>query len=194
MDKKKKRVKEILRAAELMFLMKGFNNSSMDEIADLANLGKGTIYYYFRSKDEIFLAIIKREADKVYEEIVKRVSKEKSLYEIVKEIISFYLEYFSKNQTFLRLFFPCIAGLIKIEKRELLKEYTKSYRKHLKFIKTIISKKIEEERKTFSLKSLLNLINVFQIGIGLKLLEGKEKEAKESLRLFLKIIKKFLEG
>jgi AcrR family transcriptional regulator len=194
MDKKKKRVKEILRAAELMFLMKGFNNSSMDEIADLANLGKGTIYYYFRSKDEIFLSIIKREADKVYEEIVKRVSKEKSLYEIVKEIISFYLEYFSKNQTFLRLFFPCIAGLIKIEKKELLKEYTKSYRKHLKFIKTIISKKIEEERKTFSLKSLLNLINVFQIGIGLKLLEGKEKEAKESLRLFLKIIKKFLEG
>ena len=194
MDKKKKRVKEILRAAELMFLMKGFNNSSMDEIADLANLGKGTIYYYFRSKDEIFLSIIKREADKVYEEIVKRVSKEKSLYEIVKEIISFYLEYFSKNQTFLRLFFPCIAGLIKIEKEELLKEYTKSYRKHLKFIKTIISKKIEEERKTFSLKSLLNLINVFQIGIGLKLLEGKEKEAKESLRLFLKIIKKFLEG
>jgi len=92
MDKKKKRVKEILRAAELMFLMKGFNNSSMDEIADLANLGKGTIYYYFRSKDEIFLSIIKREADKVYEEIVKRVSKEKSLYEIVKEIISFYLE------------------------------------------------------------------------------------------------------
>jgi AcrR family transcriptional regulator len=194
MDKKKKRVKEILRAAELMFLMKGFNNSSMDEIADLANLGKGTIYYYFRSKDEIFLSIIKREADKVYEEIVKRVSKEKSLYEIVKEIISFYLEYFSKNQTFLRLFFPCIEGLIKIEKKELLKEYTKSYRKHLKFIKTIISKKIEEERKTFSLKSLLNLINVFQIGIGLKLLEGKEKEAKESLRLFLKIIKKFLEG
>jgi len=194
MNKKLERVRTILKAAELTFLKNGFNNASMDEIADLANLGKGTIYYYFRSKDEIFLSIIKREADKVYEEIVKRVSKEKSLYEIVKKIISFYLEYFSKNQTFLRLFFPCIAGLIKIEKKELLKEYTKSYRKHLKFIKTIISKKIEEERKTFSLKSLLNLINVFQIGIGLKLLEGKEKEAKESLRLFLKIIKKFLEG
>jgi len=194
MNKKLERVRTILKAAELTFLKNGFNNASMDEIADLANLGKGTIYYYFRSKDEIFLSIIKREADKVYEEIVKRVSKEKSLYEIVKKIISFYLEYFSKNQTFLRLFFPCIAGLIKIEKKGLLKEYTKSYRKHLKFIKTIISKKIEEERKTFSLKSLLNLINVFQIGIGLKLLEGKEKEAKESLRLFLKIIKKFLEG
>ncbi len=194
MSKRLERVKAILKAAELTFLKNGFNNASVDEIADIADLGKGTIYYYFKSKDEIFLAIIKREADKVYEEIVKRVSKEKSLYEIVKEIISFYLEYFSKNQTFLRLFFPCIAGLIKIENKELLKEYTKSYWKHLKFIKKIISKKIEEEGKNFSLKSFLNMINVFQIGIGLKLLEGKEKEAKESLRLFLKIIKKFLEG
>ncbi len=193
MNRKKERIKEILNAAELIFLRNGFNNSSMDEIADSADLGKGTIYYYFRSKEEIFFAIIKKEADRVYKEIKKRVSKKKPLYRIVKEVMTFYLDYFSKNSAFLRLFFPCIAGLVKIENREILERYTKSYRKHLQFIKRIISLKIKEEKLSFSEKSLLNLINLIQIGIGLKLLEGKEKEARNSLNLLLKIFKKFLE-
>ncbi len=194
MDKKRERTKEILKADELIFLRNGFNNSSMDEIADFADIGKGTIYYYFKSKEEIFFILIKREADRVYEEIVKRVSAKKSLYRVIKEVMSFYLEYFSKNPTFLRLFFPCIAGLVKIENKDLLKRYTKSYRKHLQFIKRIISLKINEKGVPLSAKCLLNLINVIQIGIGLKLLEGKEKEARESLKLFFRILKKFLEG
>ncbi len=194
MDRKQERMKRILKAAELIFLRNGFNNASMDEIADLADLGKGTIYYYFKGKEEIFFVLIEREANKVYEEMVKRISEKKPLNRIIREVMSFYLEYFSKNPAFLRLFFPCIAGLIKIENKKQWGKYTKSYRKHLQFIKTIISKKIKEEGIPVSSKDLLSLINVIQIGIGLKLLEGKEKEAKDSLRIFLRAIKKFLEG
>lgn len=194
MNRKKERIKEILRAAKIIFLRNGFHNSSMDDVADIADLGKGTIYYYFKSKEEIFFTLIEREAKKVYNEMVKRVSEKEPLYKIIKEVTSFYLEYFSKNRTFLRLFFPCIAGLIKIENKKLLERYTKSYREHFQFIKRIISQRIKEERIPVSAKSLLNLINVMQIGIGLKLLEGKEKEARNSLKLFLKMIRKFLEG
>lgn len=194
MNRKKERIKEILGAAEIIFLKNGFYNSSMDDIADIADLGKGTIYYYFKSKEEIFFTLIEREAKNVYKEIVKRVSGKEPLHKIIEEITSFYLEYFSKNGTFLRLFFPCIAGLIKIENKKLLERYTKSYKEHHQFIKRIISQKIKEEEIPVSAKSLLNLINVMQIGIGIKLLEGKEKEARNSLKLFLKMLSKFLEG
>ncbi|MGQ9470590.1 MAG: TetR/AcrR family transcriptional regulator [Candidatus Aminicenantales bacterium] len=190
MSARQERIKSILKAAETIFLRHGFNDSSMDEIADMANLGKGTIYYYFKGKEEIFFTILEREANTIYKEMVKRVSGKKPLYKIIREVMFFYVEYFSKNPAFLRLFFPCIAGLIKIENKKQWEKYKRSYRKHLQFIRMIISKKIKEEGIPISSKALLSLINVIQIGIGLKLLEGKEKEAKDSMRIFLKIVNK----
>lgn len=194
MSIRQERVKRILKAAEMIFLRNGFNNSSMDEIANMANLGKGTIYYYFKGKEEIFFTILEREANTIYKEIVKRISGKEPLYKIIRKVMFFYVEYFSKKPAFLRLFFPCIAGLIKIENKKQWEKYKRSYGKHFQFIRMIISQKIKEERIPISSKGLLNFINVIQIGIGLKLLEGKEKEVKDFLRIFLKIVKKFMEG
>ncbi len=52
-DKESKR-KEILMASIRVFAKKGVPNTKMAEIADEAGIGKGTIYEYFKSKDEIF--------------------------------------------------------------------------------------------------------------------------------------------
>ncbi|MGQ9618393.1 MAG: TetR/AcrR family transcriptional regulator [Candidatus Aminicenantia bacterium] len=190
----KKRVDEILRAAEIVFSNNGFHNSTMDSIALVAKLGKGTIYYYFKSKEEIFFTLIKRESEIVNREMKSMVSGKESLFKIVQKIMSFYLQYFSEKPVFLKIFFPCIAGLINIENKELFSLYTRSYRKHTQFIKSLISRKLKEERIPISLKKLLDLLNIIQIGIGLKLLEGKEREAKNALKHFLEIMKKFLEG
>ncbi|MDY6903228.1 MAG: TetR/AcrR family transcriptional regulator [Thermodesulfobacteriota bacterium] len=47
----------IVRAAANVFAEKGFNNTLMVDIARTAGIGKGTIYEYFRSKDDLFLAV-----------------------------------------------------------------------------------------------------------------------------------------
>jgi AcrR family transcriptional regulator len=51
---------QILEAATRLFVDKGFENSSVDEIAKEAGLSKGTIYWYFKSKFEILFAITDR--------------------------------------------------------------------------------------------------------------------------------------
>jgi AcrR family transcriptional regulator len=51
------RRKEIIDAAEKVFFLKGWKNATMDEVAEAAELSKGTLYLYYRNKDEIFLAI-----------------------------------------------------------------------------------------------------------------------------------------
>ena len=48
------RRKLILEAARTLFLEKGFNNVTVDEIAKFAELGKGSIYLYFNGKEEIY--------------------------------------------------------------------------------------------------------------------------------------------
>lgn len=55
-DKEEKK-RAILRAARKVFAQKGFASTKMEDIAKEAGIGKGTVYEYFRSKDDIFLAL-----------------------------------------------------------------------------------------------------------------------------------------
>lgn len=55
---KKAREQDILQAARKLFLVKGYHETTLEEIAHHAEFGKGTIYNYFSSKEELFFAII----------------------------------------------------------------------------------------------------------------------------------------
>lgn len=57
---KERRRLDIIDAAEEVFFSKGFEKSTMDDVAAEAELSKGTLYLYFKSKDELFLEIIYR--------------------------------------------------------------------------------------------------------------------------------------
>ncbi len=52
------RTKEILTAARRVIAAKGLAAATMDEIAETAGLAKGTIYLYFRNKQELFQAVV----------------------------------------------------------------------------------------------------------------------------------------
>lgn len=54
---KQQRREVIVNAAEKVFFSKGFDRSTMDDIADGAELSKGTLYLYFKSKEELRLAV-----------------------------------------------------------------------------------------------------------------------------------------
>ncbi|MCA9908487.1 MAG: TetR/AcrR family transcriptional regulator [Anaerolineae bacterium] len=54
------RREQIMQAAEEIFIQKGFANARMDDIADETGLSKGTLYLYYKSKDELIIAILDR--------------------------------------------------------------------------------------------------------------------------------------
>jgi AcrR family transcriptional regulator len=54
------RKSQILNAAEGVFTKKGFNEARMDDIAEETGLSKGTLYLYFKSKDDLIIAILDR--------------------------------------------------------------------------------------------------------------------------------------
>lgn len=69
-DKKEK----IIKAAVKVFSKKGFHGAKVDEIAQLADVGKGTVYEYFSSKAELFQEMFKS-GMKFYEELLIREIK-----------------------------------------------------------------------------------------------------------------------
>lgn len=59
---KEQRRNAIVDAAEKLFFSRGFDSVSMEDIAEEVELGKGTLYLYFKSKDSLFFAVVLRGA------------------------------------------------------------------------------------------------------------------------------------
>ena len=59
-DLEQKRRQQILEAAETVFADRGIDRARMDDIVQASGLAKGTLYWYFKSKDAIVDAIIDR--------------------------------------------------------------------------------------------------------------------------------------
>lgn len=70
---KEKRKKEIALATLEIFSEKGFEATSMSQIAKLAGIGKGTIYEYFESKEELIMSAIKAWVETVQSEVEKQL-------------------------------------------------------------------------------------------------------------------------
>jgi AcrR family transcriptional regulator len=66
---------QVVQAARLVFARFGYKKTALDDIAREARKGKSTIYYYFKSKDEIFKAVIDAEAEIRKQSIKEQISK-----------------------------------------------------------------------------------------------------------------------
>ena len=67
----KERRNEILDVAERLFCEKGFDNASTNDILTEIGIARGTLYYHFKSKEDILDAMI----DRILDEIVRRASQ-----------------------------------------------------------------------------------------------------------------------
>ncbi|MFX1387409.1 MAG: TetR/AcrR family transcriptional regulator [Promethearchaeota archaeon] len=119
----------IIDAAEKLFLSKGFENTTMKQIANKAELGKGTLYNYYNSKDELFIAI----GCKAYNLIID-YTKEFTEKEIpgIKQLMAVgyaYYEYTKKYPNYASIFheigvkLPNISNKPKKELSDIEKEY-----------------------------------------------------------------------
>ncbi len=64
----------IIEVAQEIFKRYGFKKSTMDEIAAAAGKGKSTLYHYFKSKDEVFAAVVEKEGNIMFRELNKIIT------------------------------------------------------------------------------------------------------------------------
>lgn len=104
---KQRRIKEIIDAAEKVLFAKGIQNATMDDIAKEAELGKATLYEYYASKDEIFLAIQERASNLLAKAFEKAIEKPILGYDKIKAIGEAYFAFakeFPNYYQFISLF------------------------------------------------------------------------------------------
>ena len=75
---------EILNAARSVFARKGFVRGIMDAIAKEAGLAKGTVYLYFRSKEEIYRAVVDHNMEFLKKDTLERIDAAKTLKDKIR--------------------------------------------------------------------------------------------------------------
>ncbi len=107
-EKRRKREKEIrkgviLKAARKLFFEKGFKSVTVDSIAKKAELSKGAVYLYFKSKDEIYSQILLSDIDKFHKRVTDVFDDGKSASEMLSEVSSIYVDFFFKDRELFRI-------------------------------------------------------------------------------------------
>jgi len=98
------RKQEIIDASVKLFAGKGFNNTTLDDIAALSEFGKGTIYNYFSSKEEIYSEIVE-DVSKNLKQIINQADKAaESASDFVKTYTSSLFYYCLSNKEAFKLF------------------------------------------------------------------------------------------
>lgn len=96
--------KKLLDSAFKLFIDKGYENTTIDEIVKKANLAKGTFYIYFKNKYDIVDALIIEKGSLVLEKAISKLNEKKfsSLEDEVIFLLNDIIEYFRLNKLLLK--------------------------------------------------------------------------------------------
>lgn len=104
------RRQEILNAALELFSQKGYHNVSMQEVAEKAEFAIGTLYKFFKNKEDLYKALIMDQADRFHEAVTKAIAEPDDEIEKLRNYVRAKGEVFRVNVSVVRLYFAETRG------------------------------------------------------------------------------------
>jgi AcrR family transcriptional regulator len=101
---KEQRRDDIITAAQKIFFEKGLPSATMDEIAEAAELSKGTLYLYYKSKEDLYLAVAMKGSDIMYKMFVEATSPEKPVLQRIADLGEAYYQFFKQHRDYFRMY------------------------------------------------------------------------------------------
>ena len=175
--------KAIFDAAIEIFSHYGYDGATMDEVASRAGVAKGTLYYHFKSKEEIFKFIIKEGINLISDAVEEEIKDIEDPHEIVKTTAKVQLKYMEDNKYLFRVIISQVWGDGERNK-ELREAVSKLINISTKSYSGVINKGIvSEEEPNFLGYSFIGIL----VSIALyDLLNGEEYDNDEIIEHFLK--------
>ena len=173
----------ILEGALSVFNQVGIEKTTMDEIAQESGFGKATLYYYFSSKDEVFIYILEQGWRQLWEgiesKVIENIGPRKKFISIIKKMGKIV----TKNKIMYGFLFTAPSYIHSLEKQS-----WKIYQERLyAILQSIIEKGIEKkEFLDISPRLLMKSIG----GLFHQLLQSEDEELTDSD--FEKMLKNFL--
>ena len=95
----------ILEAARTVFFEKGFHAATMDQIAETAELSKGSLYLHFPSKEELYVTLILEGLEILHERFLQAAKDTKDWERKLRNIGKAYCSFYRKNRNYFGILF-----------------------------------------------------------------------------------------
>ncbi len=102
--------KDMLKAALQLFAEKGYHNVSMRKIARKSEFAIGTIYKFFKNKEDLYKALIMEQADEFHDALIKAIEEPENEIEKIRNYIKVKGEIFTSKVSIVRLYFAETNG------------------------------------------------------------------------------------
>jgi len=170
----------LLDAAREVFARKGLDLATIEDITELADVGKGTFYYYFQDKNEIVLELLDSVMRDLSERIDERCRDVETLEPLLDNLIAAHLEFFSTRPADLVLYFQGRADLTLKEGYEGLDE---PILKHLNHVATLIDEVIQYHLSESTLTRIACAVAGFVSGyFSFAAIAYEERELEKTLK------------
>ena len=184
-ETRKRREKEILDAAMKVFSRDGFHGTEVDEIAKLINIGKGTIYNYFSTKEKLFFTLIDKGMDELANTVLGEIIEDDAPLVKIEKAVSAYLLFFEKHKDFYSIL---IHEKSEFQER-VRKKYMKKYFTYLNKIEAIFREGVRKNQiRRMDIRAavyaMTELLNGF---IYIWLLEGGKRSLSKQVPFILGI-------
>jgi AcrR family transcriptional regulator len=126
------RCAEILDAARAVFSKRGFNDVTVDEIAAEAGLAKATVYQYFPSKQDIYLAALRVGVHQLLERTETAMSAAGGARAKIEAFVRTRLEYLHEHQEFFAVYHAQFGNLM--HPAALNEEFRTLYRRQFEYL------------------------------------------------------------
>lgn len=140
-EERKKREREhrknvIIDAAETIIFSKGIEHATMKEIAREAELSKGTLYLYFKNKNELYIAIAKRGSDYLNRQFTKVFAGNHTGIELIRMIGETYLDFVRENPDYFYAFqyYESLYDVKELKESEIAETCEKNRREALNYM------------------------------------------------------------
>jgi len=137
---------EMLAAALELFSEKGYHNVSMHEIAEKAEFAVGTLYKFFRNKEDLYKSLIAEQADRFHEALTKAIEEADDEIEKLRNYVRAKKEVFAANISVIRLYFAETGGASFSVKAGLDKEIRERYEQFLRTLASVFESGIKRKR------------------------------------------------
>jgi AcrR family transcriptional regulator len=136
------RRKDIIDAAEMLFFNKGYENVSMNDIAQEAEMARGTLYQYFKNKNDIYAAIAIRAA-LILADMFKDVAKDQTGIEKIKSLSHTYYEFYKKHTGYYHAYYH--SGVFNYQSTPQMERLKKIRKKNYQFVVDALKEGIADE-------------------------------------------------
>lgn len=95
---------KIMNSAREIFFRDGFIAANLDVVARRAGVAKGTVYRYFESKAELYLAVLALNGDEFERRMRAAISSDEQAADQIRQAARFYFEHWTENRNYFNIF------------------------------------------------------------------------------------------